>query len=227
MKFKNKALLAVFFVCSSAQAVTLDYRQEYTDVDKTHKYRFLITHRFDSGLGFGLEAMWKNGGNNQDQPFNDIVSNGTEATLSYQFAATDKLNLQPVFVMQSGTSHTGYKPGLYGSYKFTNDFSAALRYRWEYIRYTTPGVDDDYVNRADVWLFYKMASWAFEYNYFYIHSDNRLRFNNKKGDYEHSVKVQYNIDKNWGPYATILNKSVSKDSDARQTGFRLGVQYRF
>lgn len=228
MNRKNETLLAALLVCSSSvQAVTLDYRHEYTDVDKTHKDRFLLTHRFDNGLGFGLEAMWKNGGNHKDKPYNDLVSNGTEATLSYQFAATDRLNLQPVFVMQSGTAHTGYKPGLYGSYKFTDNFSAALRYRWEYIRYTTAGVEDDNVNRADLWLFYKMAPWAFEYNYFYIHSDKRLRYDNKRGDYEHSVKVQYNLDKNWGPYATILNKSVRNNSDARQTGFRLGVQYRF
>ncbi|MBH2846239.1 porin [Serratia marcescens] len=227
MKIINKLLFLLLFISTVSQAVTLDYRHEYTDVDKTNKDRFLITHRFANGFGFGLEAMWKNGGNHKDKPYNDIVSNGNEATASYQFAVNDQFSLQPVFVMNSGSAFSGYKPGLYGSYRLTDDLSIAARYRWEYIRYTTPGAEDDKVNRADMWLFYKAGDWAFEYNYFYIHSQNRLRYDNKRGDYEHSVKVQYNIDKNWGPYVAVLNKSVRNDTDARQTGFRAGVQYRF
>lgn len=227
MKRKYKYLLALLCICSSTQAVTLDYRHEYTDVDQTHKDRFLMSHRFGNGFGLGLEAMWKNGGNHNDKPFNDIVSNGQEVTVSQQYKVSDRLSLQPTFVLNSGAQFSGYKPGLYGSYKLTDDLSVALRYRWEYIRYVTPGVEDDKVNRADLWVFYKLDSWGFEYNYFYIHSANRLRYDNKKGDFEHSIKVQYNIDKNWGPYAAILNKSVNKESDARQTGFRVGLQYRF
>ncbi|CAI1058259.1 oligogalacturonate-specific porin KdgM family protein [Serratia entomophila] len=227
MKTINKFMMIAIFSCSTSQAVMLDYRHEYTDVDKTHKDRFLITHRFTNGFGFGLEAMWKNGGNHKNKPYNDIVSNGNEVTMSYQFSATDRLNLQPVFVINSGSAHSGYKPGLYGSYRLTDELSLAMRYRWEYIRHTMYGVEDDKVNRADLWLFYKPGDWAFEYNYFYIHSQNRLRYDNKRGDYEHSVKVQYNIDKVWGPYIAILNKSVRNDTDARQTGFRAGIQYRF
>lgn len=222
-----QGLLGWVLLCGSAGAVTLDYRHEFTDDDKTNKDRFLITHRFDNGFGFGLEAMWKNGGNHESKPFNNMVDSGTESTVSYQYKITDNLNVQPNFVMQSGNTHTGYKPGLYASYKLTDNMAVALRYRWEYIRYTGPTVEDDKVNRADLWLSYKLDKWFFEYNYFYIHSSSRLRYDNKKGDYEHSVKLQYNIDKNWGPYVAILNKSVRSDSKERQTGFRVGFQYKF
>lgn len=109
----------------------------------------------------------------------------------------------------------------------TDNFTAAARYRWEYIRNTAIGAEDDKVNRADIWLAYKIDNIVLEYNYFYIHSANKLRYDNKKWDYEHSVKAQYNVNKEWGPYIAMLNKSVRPTSDERQTGFRFGVQYRF
>ncbi|QHM76499.1 Oligogalacturonate-specific porin KdgM [Mixta theicola] len=227
MNIKLLAACSLLFVTGFSHAVTLDYRHEYTDDDKQNKDRFLVTHRFANGLGFGLEAMWKNGGSHKSKMYNDVVGNGTEVTLSYQQAITPKWNLQPNFVVQSGNSHTGYKPGLYTNYKVTDNFTAAARYRWEYIRNTANGAEDDKVNRADIWLAYKIDKIVLEYNYFYIHSANKLRYDNKKWDYEHSVKAQYNINKEWGPYIAMLNKSVKPTSDERQTGFRFGIQYRF
>ncbi|CAI2017447.1 Oligogalacturonate-specific porin kdgM precursor [Serratia fonticola] len=228
MKLKKSCLVLLFLAgTNSAYAVSLDYRHEYTDVDKTNKDRLLITHRFGNGFGFGLEAMWKNSGENKDIPFNDMVSNGTELTLGYQFPVNSGFKLQPVFVMTSNSNSNGYKPGLYGSYQLTDSLTLSARYRWEYIRHVTQGVDDDRINRADIWVAYTQGQWKYEYNYFYIGSDSRLRYNNRKWDYENSLKVQYAIDKAWAPYVGILNKSVKGDSSARQTGFRVGLQYSF
>ena len=227
MKVKLLATTCLLLASGFANAVSLDYRHEFADDEKVNKDRFLITHRFANGFGFGLEAMWRNGGGHKAKMYNDIVGNGTEVTLSYQYALTPEWSIQPNFVVQSGTTHTGYKPGLYTSYKSTDNLTASARYRWEYIRDANPAAKDDKVNRADLWLAYKIDNIVLEYNYFYIHSSSKNRYDYKKGDYEHSIKAQYNINKEWGPYIAVLNKSVRPTSDERQTGFRFGVQYRF
>lgn len=76
--FKKSLLLASLISASfAASAVTVDLRHEYID-SGSNADRVAVSHRFDNGFGFSVEAKWKSGGDKADQPFADVVGNGHE-----------------------------------------------------------------------------------------------------------------------------------------------------
>ncbi|HGA5463255.1 TPA: oligogalacturonate-specific porin KdgM family protein, partial [Salmonella enterica subsp. diarizonae serovar 50:k:z35] len=58
MKIINKTIISFFIISGMAHADTLDYRHEYVDNGK-NKDRIKLTHKFDSGVKFSVEARWK------------------------------------------------------------------------------------------------------------------------------------------------------------------------
>lgn len=79
-------------------------------------------------------------------------------------------------------------------------------------------------HRGEVWLGYRIQSWRVEY--IYKRSD-KIRFDNKKWDYEHNIKAVWSYDKNWSPYGEQGNVSMRPSSDERQTRLRVGIQCVF
>ena len=215
------------FASASAHAVTVDLRHEYTDDSKAQKDRVLISHRFANGFGFSVEAKSKSGGEHSRKVFNDVVDNGSEYVVSYQFNATSEIAIQPGLALETSSSKSIYKPYIRGQYNFSNGIYFAVRYRYEYVRDTSVDKDDEHINRGDVWLGYKTGAWAFEGNYLYKKSEDVNRYDNGKDDYELNFKTAYSIDKNWKPYVEIGNVSVRNTTDERQTRYRVGVQYSF
>lgn len=65
-----------------------------------------------------------------------------------------------------------------------------------------------------------------EYNYTQMYSD-ALKYDNKKTNYEHNVAFSYRINEMFTPYIEVGNVAVNKNSDARQTRYRVGLQYHF
>lgn len=224
---KITTVIALVLASASASAVTIDLRHEYTDDSKVQKDRLLISHRFANGFGLSLEGKVKSGGDQPDKAFNDVVDNGDEYVVSYQFKATPDITLQTGLALETSSSKAIYKPYIRGQYAFDNGIYIAGRYRYEYTRDNSDGKEDEHVNRGDLWLGYKLQSWAFEGNYLYKKSEDYNRYNNGKDDYELNLKVAYSIDKNWKPYAELGNVSVRNDSDERQTRYRVGLQYSF
>jgi hypothetical protein len=96
---------------SSAQAVYVDVRHEYLDDSKANYDRAYISHRFENGFGFAIEAISKSGGDDTDKPFNDMESQGNEYTLSYQYKS-GAVAWQPGFVLETGNGYATYKPYL-------------------------------------------------------------------------------------------------------------------
>lgn len=79
MKFKLLTLVLASVANFSAMAMSLDLRHEWQDTAKgDHKNRMLVSHRFDNGLGFSLEAKWRQDSSDStpDKPFHEQVSNG-------------------------------------------------------------------------------------------------------------------------------------------------------
>lgn len=224
---KNRLLLcSLLLVSASSQAVTLDVRHEWLDDSKQHKDRFMVSHRFDNGFGFSLEAKWKSGGDNQNKAFTDLVDSGTESTVSYHYKVTPTWFLQPGFTLESGSDYSIYKPFLTTGYQFESGIYFNVRYRYEYIHSTKENTEDKKTNRGEFWLGYRLAGWRFEYNYIYKYSDQVL-YDNDKWDYEQDLKVSYNINKQWTPYVQVGDVSVRKTADDRQTRLRIGLQYNF
>lgn len=209
-----------------SNAVTIDMRHEYLDVSEQNRNRILVSHRFASGVGLSIEGMFKSGGNNTSKPFSDIVDNGTEYTVSYLHKMTPSLNVQPGLGFATGSSTSVYKPYLRAQYSFVNGVYVSGRYRYEYVRNTTQGKDDEHVNRGDIWLGYRYDNLIFELNGMYKKSD-QIKYDNRKEDYEYNGRVAWKYDANWTPYAELGNVAVSASSSDRQTRYRLGLQYTF
>ncbi|MEZ2583225.1 oligogalacturonate-specific porin KdgM family protein [Kluyvera intermedia] len=237
--FKKVLALAVLSSMSfAASAVTVDLRHEYID-SGSNADRVAVSHRFDNGLGFGVEAKWKTGGDTdkQDRPFNEIVGNGHEESINWRWKATDNIALTPGFNIESKDSFSIYKPYLHAQYSFDNGFYIAARYRYEYTRVpatsSNGGGVDDKVNKVDTWVGWAMGDWRAELNYVYARSTvaddqhkSLYRNNNKAYSNEYNAKLAYKWDKNWSPYFEVGNVGV-KSTDERQTRLRVGVAYSF
>ncbi|MFC0225369.1 oligogalacturonate-specific porin KdgM family protein [Serratia aquatilis] len=229
MKLKILTLVVASVVNFSAMAMSVDLRHEWMDTAKgDHKDRMLISHRFDNGFGFSLEAKWKQDSSDStpNKLWHEQVSNGTEAVASYQYKVNDVFNLQPGFSLESSSNNNGYRPFLRMQYNLTKDVYVATRYRYEYKRTTSKGSDgDEKTNRGDFWLGYSfLKDWQVEYNYVYK-SSNKVIFDDGKTDYEHNVKLAYKWDKNWKPYIEVGNVKQDSINDNRQTRYRVGVSY--
>ncbi|QOI54864.1 oligogalacturonate-specific porin KdgM family protein [Rouxiella badensis] len=218
-------ICGLLLASASSHAVTLDIRHEWLDDSKQHKDRILISHRFANGIGLSFEDKWRSGDNNPNQPFNRMVGNGTETTLTYQYKATKSFFLQPGFAAEVNSGNKVYKPSLAAGYTFSSGIYFNTRYRYEETHYDN-GNNDKKTHRGEIWLGYRLADWRFEYNYIYKHS-NQILFDNAKWDYEEDFKVAYNINHHWTPYAEIGNVSVRKNTHERQTRLRVGIQYSF
>lgn len=226
-----KKALGVVVLCGVsvvAQAVTVDLRHEYVDAG-LHGDRALVSHRFENGLGFSVEAKWKSGGTDKDQPFADLVGSGHEESINWRWAANKNIALTPGLNIESNDSKTTWKPYVHAQYSFDNGFYVAARYRYEYTRYPNDNTknEDDKVNRGDLWAGFALGDWRTELNYVYAKSDHQVRSNNDKDSDEYNLKVAYKIDKNWAPYAEVGNVLGSKTTDERQTRYRVGVGYSF
>lgn len=216
-------LLAAAFYSS---AVTLDFRHEYYEDSKSHRDRILVSHRFANGLGFSVEGKFKSGGDSADKPFSDIVDNGSEYSVSYQHNLLAQLSIQPGLEFETTASKSIYKPYLRAQYNFPNGVYLSGRYRYEYVRETASGKEDEHINRGDLWLGYKWRALTFEANYVYRESD-QIKYNNKKNDYEYNGRVAWKATANWTPYMEIGNISVYQNRDDRQARYRVGLQYSF
>jgi len=205
--FKKSLVLASLISASfAAQAVTVDLRHEYKD-SGSNADRVAVSHRFDNGLGFGVEAKWKTGGDDENRPFNEIVGNGHEESINWRWKATDNIALTPGFNIES------------------KDNSSI--YRYEYTRIPNGAAVDDKVNKVDTWVGWAMGDWRTELNYVYAKSaEDQIREDNKTYSNEYNVKLAYKWDKNWSPYGEVGNVGV-KTTDERQTRFRVGVAYSF
>lgn len=225
--FKKTLALATLLGTSFASyAVTVDLRHEYID-SGSNADRVAVSHRFDNGLGFGVEAKWKSGGDDADKPLTEIVGNGHEESINWRWAATKNIALTPGFNIESKDTFSIYKPYIHAQYSFDNGVYIAGRYRYEYTRNPDSDVVDNKVNKFDAWVGWAMGDFRTELNYVYAKStEDVVRENNKNYSNEYNAKLAYKVDKNWSPYVEVGNVGV-KNTDERQTRFRVGVAYSF
>lgn len=211
---------------SLTNAATLDLRYEYTDKTKAHRERALITHRFANGLGFEVEAKWKSGGSHPDRPADNIVTNGSEGTVSYMYKLDKKNVFIPGFNIASSSNSSRYRPYLRYQYNFMDNAFIAARYRFEYIRNTKKQTEDENLHRYDAYISYTAQNMIYEYNYTFYNSDKLVQANKKHGD-EHNFILRYKLSKEIMPYFEVGNEFYSKIKNDRQTRYRVGFKYNF
>lgn len=224
---KSICVLSILASCNVMAGESLiDLRHDYFDDSKVNRDRIFFTHRFDNNVGFSVEAKYKSSGEDANEPFNELDSNGSEVSISYRYIVNPYLYFIPAMHLDSYSGFTVYKPNLLMGTSFGNGVYLNLRYRYDYTIQNNEALDNKAANRYDTWLGYKFNAWKFEYNFVYIHSNTDI-YDNSHSDYEHNLKVAYAIDKNWSPYVEIGNTSVSKLNDDRQSRFRIGFQYAY
>lgn len=226
----NKILLAccTFFISLQLNATTLDFRHEYSDSSRINKDRIAFIHSFSNGIGFYIDANIKSGGvdGEKDKVFSDVVNNAIEMGLSYNHKINNNITLQPGLIFETVTDTSIYKPYLKAQYNFDNGLYVAGRYRFDYARKTKQGVDDEKTNRFDTFIGYKYSKYKVEYDYTQMYSD-AIKYDNKKRNYEHNVSFSYQLNDIFTPYIEVGNVAVRPTSDARQTRYRLGLQFHF
>ncbi|MGL4213606.1 MAG: oligogalacturonate-specific porin KdgM family protein [Morganella morganii] len=226
----NKILLAccTFFISLQLNATTLDFCHEYSDSSRINKDRIAFIHSFSNGIGFYIDASIKSGGvdGEKDKVFSDVVNNAIEMGLSYNHKINNNITLQPGLIFETVTDTSIYKPYLKAQYNFDNGLYVAGRYRFDYARKTKQGVDDEKTNRFDTFIGYKYSKYKVEYDYTQMYSD-AIKYDNKKRNYEHNVSFSYQLNDTFTPYIEVGNVAVRPTSDARQTRYRLGLQFHF
>jgi hypothetical protein len=123
---KTLALAILSGMSFAASAVTVDLRHEYID-SGSNADRVAVSHRFDNGLGFGVEAKWKTGGDTdkQDRPFNEIVGNGHEESINWRWKATDNIALTQALILKVKTAPP-FTNRICMQYSFDNGFYVLL-----------------------------------------------------------------------------------------------------
>lgn len=226
----NKILLAccTFFISLQLNATTLDFCHEYSDSSRINKDRIAFIHSFSNGIGFYIDASITSGGvdGEKDKVFSDVVNNAIEMGLSYNHKINNNITLQPGLIFETVTDTSIYKPYLKAQYNFDNGLYIAGRYRFDYARKTKQGVDDEKTNRFDTFIGYKYSKYKVEYDYTQMYSD-AIKYDNKKRNYEHNVFFSYQLNDTFTPYIEVGNVAVRPTSDARQTRYRLGLQFHF
>nr|WP_142512763.1 oligogalacturonate-specific porin KdgM family protein [Klebsiella huaxiensis] len=224
--FMKKVLLLLLpLTVSSAHAVYVDVRHEYLDDSKANYDRAYISHRFNNGFGFAIEAISKSGGDDADRAFNDMETQGNEYTASYQFKTGD-VAWQPGFVLETGNGYSNYKPYLRATWTLNESWWLGARYRFEYVRRSSDSREDDTVNRMDAWAGYKWNNFDWTLEGIYKRADKYNQFNNGKDNYEMNFRTAYIIEQ-WSPFIEVGNVSVRSTTDERQTRFRVGIGYTF
>ncbi len=113
----------------SADSASINYRHQFTEEDSAHADRIKLNYRLDSGLGFEAEMKYRTAGDREDVAYDNLVNNGHEFTVSYNYKLSPQSTLTPAFQMDSSKDSTTYKLGLKYNYKINDAFYAATRYR--------------------------------------------------------------------------------------------------
>ena len=219
-----------------ADSANINYRHQFTEEDSRHADRIKLGYRMDSGLGFEAEIKYKTAGDREDVAYDNLVNNGHEFTVSYNYKLSPQSTLTPAFQMDSSSDSTTYKFGLKYNYKINDTWYVAARLRHDARRLDRDQIDESKGDRAkdnqnttryEGWLGYTpKGPWAFEYQYIHFATDYN-RYDNKKSDYEQNFIIKYKLDKQWTPFMEIGDVKVNSTTDDRQARWRLGIQYNF
>ncbi|OAT21752.1 oligogalacturonide-rhamnogalacturonide-specific porin [Buttiauxella gaviniae ATCC 51604] len=224
---KKSLLLLLPIMVTNAHAVYVDVRHEYLDDSKANYDRAYISHRFNNGFGFAIEAISKSGGDDTNKAFNDLEVQGNEYTASYQFKQ-GAVAWQPGFVLETGSGYSTYKPYLRATWTLNDSWWLGARYRFEYVRRSgaSDTREDDKTNRMDVWAGYKWGNFDWVVEGIYKKAEKYDLYDGGKDNYEYNFRTAYLIDA-WSPFVEVGNVSVNNTSDDRQTRFRVGIGYTF
>lgn len=221
MKIINKTIISFFIISGMAHADTLDYRHEYVDNGKK-KDRIKLTHKFDSGVKFSVEARWKG----DKKPYNNIKGDGHKETIAYSYKPYYFFTISPEFAIQSNENDLIYKPAIDLKLNAPSYGYTGFKFTYEYTKESENNPKKE-VNKSEVYVGKRFGPVDVKLNYTYKQSADTILSNNNKNDSQYKFMLNYDINKSLAPYMEIANISGSKKKNERQTRYRMGVKYNF
>lgn len=210
------ALLAVGPEVS--HALTFDVRGGYKAGSHSYESRYKVSESWKTGWWASIETDNKNnknngrGNNGADKSdgahsLGDSTVDYNEIESNYTLHLSDKWSLQPGGIYHWSSKGTQIRPYLRLNYKFTPDFSAGFRYRYDYNTYETEDssgeMHRDSVNRMDIFLGYRINSKlnvAYQ-GTVYKHADDDYKYkNDKTWATENAFIVRYKWNSWFSPY---------------------------
>lgn len=230
MKFKTLKMLSassliVVMAATSANATSLDVRQEYKHDSEKSASRIKISASVGNH-GFGLEAKQKQ---RTKGPLSDVEAGDSEFTYSYKHVISPVLYLKPEVPVTFGGGKTAIKPQVKVAYKVNDNTELTLRYRHEFDFYTASKKTKDEQKgkiTADYnWKFQDFAG-TVEYNYDIAYDSDHKLYNNKNKSWELNLKVAYQ-QKDWKfkPYFEVGTVGMSSSNDDREIRTRYGISF--
>lgn len=134
--------------CVNADSANINYRHQFTEDDSAHADRIKLGYRMDSGLGFEGELKYRTAGDREDVAYDNMINNGHEFTVSYNYKLSPQSTLTPAFQMDSSKDSTTYKVGLKYNYKINDAFYVATRYRLDAKKLDRDQINEDMPDRA-------------------------------------------------------------------------------
>ncbi len=228
---KVSIAVATLLATTAVSATSINLRHEYnTTSDAKHRDRITVAHRFDNGIGFSVEAKWKH----EDKFLADMVSNGHEVGISYNYALTDTFTLQPAYAADAsadGNTLT-HKYNIRGIQKVTDNWTSSLRYRYG-DRRAPEGENSSYhqINFVNDYAF-DWGKMGVDLEYKDLGDDGGYK--NEGSDHLVNFFGEYSgFESGWIPFAEVgvvtYNKNGNSDDGNETHGmrYRVGVKYNF
>ncbi len=230
MKKVLLSAVALAMTATAANAASINLRHEYNfehgSQDATHRDRVEVSHRFKNGIGFAVEAKFKQDDNDQIMG----ASNGQQANISYRHKLNDKFTLTPQFKIE-GSDEMSQQFNLTLGYKVNDALSVS--YRQRYNHYET----EKYYNPGTFAFGYKInpdysLSGSTDYR---VHGGDKntgkVWKDSDSGINEVNFKLQYNgLGNGWKPFTEVgayPSKKDGSEKDSWRPRLRVGASYSF
>lgn len=123
-----------FSMFASAGQTTFQYEHNWKSMDRKHADSLKLIHKADDNWQYEFKfSTSAGGGSHRDIAYDDMQGGSGGVVIQKAFNLPDGWgSLIPSFELGFGNNSTLLQPGLKYAYKFNNDWSTSLRYRYEW-----------------------------------------------------------------------------------------------
>lgn len=226
---RRYSFLGLVIASTTTQALELEYQHQYSEVEREHKDKVMLTQALDNGLAFSFEAVMATAPDSDGQPgkaFSRLTKDELKAKVKYSHKLGDKWKVKPKFTYAVGEDKKSYKPAFKVSYALTDKFSITPGYYHKLTRYDEEGKADKHDDALELGAKYKFGLLSVGIGRKQIYS-NQIVFNGTRRNYSNKLLFEYKLTKHFTPYLEMADVYVDKNTDQRQTRYRVGCSYEF
>ena len=226
---RRYTFIGLVIASTTTQALELDYQHQYSEVEREHKDKVMLTQALDNDLAFSFEAVMAMAPDGDGQPgkaFSRLTKDELKAKVKYSHKLGAHWKVKPKFTYADGKDKKSYKPALKVSYAITDRFSITPGYYHKLTRYDEEGKADKHDNAVELGAKYKFGLLSVGVGRKQIYS-NQIVFDGTRKNYSNKVLFEYKLTKRLTPYLEVADVYVDKNTDQRQARYRVGFSYEF